>query len=157
MRLFVSQKLPKFRKRNSNRIESFYILTIFIEILIFRAEFAEPKSIFEYPRNETHPWWNSRPCHAFGDSNVLIYGQQQAQALTKTLQVNELPKNVQELAANTEISNELDTQFKNSILQAHLFDTHQEKLPVRKHPVKKMWVFPRDFGITDQRKKYNFF
>lgn len=43
--------------------------------------------------------------------------------------------------------------MKRSILQAHLFDSHQEKLAIRKHPEKKMWVYPRDYGITDQRKK----
>lgn len=91
----------------------------------------------------------------FGDSNVLIYGQKQAQTLTKTLLVNELPQSIQDLAKNAEISNETEVQFKNSILQAHLFDTHQEKLVKQKHPTKKMWVFPRDYGITDQRKKYN--
>lgn len=126
-------------------------------LFCFRSEFVEPKSIFEHPRNETHPWWNSRICHIFGDSNVLIYGQNQAQVLTKTLQVDELPQNIQNVSKNVNISNEVDIQLKNSILQAHLFDTHQEKLVVKKHPVKKMWVYPRDFGITDQRKKYGFF
>lgn len=122
-------------------------------LILHSAKFAEPTPFFEHPRNETHPWWNSRICHVFGDSNVLIYGQKQAQTLTKTLLVNELPQSIQELAKNAEISNETEVQFKNSILQAHLFDTHQEKLVKQKHPTKKMWVFPRDYGITDQRKK----
>lgn len=97
--------------------------------------------------------WNSRTCHIFGDKNVLITGKKQAQVLTKTLLVNELPDCLQKLANNVNISNDTEIQIKNSILFAHLFEAHQEKLAKRKHPEKKMWVFPRDYGITDQRKK----
>lgn len=86
----------------------------------------------------------------------MIYGEKQAQSLTKTLLVNELPENIQKLAKNANISHETEIQMKNSILQAHLFDTHQEKLVIRKNPEKPMWNFPRDYGITDQRKKYFF-
>lgn len=129
-----------------------YTIKFFV-ILHFRVEFIEPVPIHMHPRNETHPWWNSRICHIFGDTNVLIYGMKQAQVLTKTLLVNELPENIQKLAENAEITGETEVQMKNSILHAHLFDTHQEKLEKRKHPVKKMWVFPRNYGITDIRKK----
>lgn len=92
-------------------------------------------------------------CHQFGDGNVLVYGEKQAQVLTKTLLVHELPDNIEKLAKNAEISNETEIQVKNSILQAHLFDAHQEKLVIVKNPDKPMWVYPRDWGITDQRKK----
>lgn len=102
---------------------------------------------------ETSPNWNARICHVLKDGNVLIYGRKQAQNLTKTLLVNELPENVQKLAKNAEITNETDIQLKNSILQAHLFDTHQEKLRRIKDPERPMWVFPRLWGITDLRKK----
>lgn len=88
-----------------------------------------------------------------GDNNVLICGEKQAQNLTKTLLVNELPENIQKLANNAEISDETEIQVKNSILHAHLFDAHQEKLAIVKNPEKPMWVFPRTWGITDQRKK----
>lgn len=112
-----------------------------------------PIPVHKHPRNETHPWWNPRVCHIFGDTNVLIYGMKQAQVLTKTVQVNELPENIQKLAKNADITPETDIQMKNSVLHAHLFDAHQEKLVKRKHPVKKMWVYPRDYGITDTLKK----
>lgn len=105
------------------------------------------------PFDETHPLFNSEICHVFGDSNVLIYGEKQAQVLTKTLLINELPDNVQKLVETTKIDNNTDIQMKNSILQAHLFDAHQEKLVREKHPTKLMWVFALQYGITDQRKK----
>lgn len=120
---------------------------------LFSAEFVDPPKMSEIPRNEFHPLWNSRTCHIFGDKNVLITGKKQAQVLTKTLLVNELPDRVQELASNINITNDTEVQMKNSILFAHLFEAHQEKLAKKKHPEKKMWVFPRDYGITDQRKK----
>lgn len=66
---------------------------------------------------------------------------------------NELPENLQKRVNNIEITETTDIQLKNSILQAHLYDAHQEKLAIKKHPVKLMWVFKRDWGITDQRKK----
>lgn len=121
--------------------------------LFFRPEFVDPPKFNEIPRNEFHPLWNSRICHIFGDKNVLITGKNQAQVLTKTLLVNELPDRVQRLANNVKISNDTEIQVKNSILFAHLFETHQEKLAKKKHPEKKMWVYARDYGITDQRKK----
>lgn len=67
--------------------------------------------------------------------------------------MNELPDSIQKSADNLHITKETEIQMKNSILFAHLFEAHQEKLVKRKHPEKKMWVYPRDYGITDQRKK----
>lgn len=122
-------------------------------LIFIRKEFVSPIPFKDIERTELHPWWNNRVCHKFGDKNVLICGKNQAQVLTKTLLVNELPKNVQHLVNNANISNETEIQIKKSILHAHLFDTHQEKLAKRNHPEKKMWVYPRDYGITDQRKK----
>lgn len=77
----------------------------------------------------------------------------QAEVLTKTLVINELPDNIQKSIEAVKISPETDVQLKNSILQAHLFDAHQEKLVRDKHPEKKMWVYALKYGITDQRKK----
>lgn len=119
----------------------------------FRAEFIDPPAFSEIPHNDMHPWWNSRVCNMFGDKNVLISGKNQAQVLTKTLLINELPDNIQKLASQANISNDTEIQIKNSILFAHLFEAHQEKLAKKKHPEKKMWVYPRGYGLTDQRKK----
>lgn len=104
-------------------------------------------------RDKKHPCWNDKVAHIFGDRNVLICGKKQAQNLTKTLVVPELPESLQKRIDNVNIPTETETQIKNSILQAHLYDAHQEKLQIKKHPVKLMWVYRRDWGITDQRKK----
>lgn len=98
--------------------------------------------------------WNDKVAHIFGDQNVLIWGKKQAQVLTKTLVVPELPESLQNCIDNVKIPTETEIQIKNSILQAHLYDAHQEKLQKKKHPTKLMWVYRRDWGITEQRKKY---
>lgn len=121
---------------------------------ISRNDLKEKVPFDQLELNEKHPWWNDKVAHIFGDKNVLIYGKKQAQVLTKTLVVPELPENLQNRIDNVKISTETETQIKNSILQAHLYDAHQEKLQKKKHPVKLMWVYARDWGITDQRKKY---
>lgn len=123
----------------------------------FRSEFIESKPFNELEHNESHPFWKSRSCHIFGDKNVLICGKKQAQNLTKTIIVNELPPHLQKSVDNVNIDETTDVQMKNSILQAHLYDAHQEKLAKKKHPVKLMWVFAREYGITDQQKKYKHF
>lgn len=121
---------------------------------IFREELKEKFPFDQLEPNEQHPCWNYKVAHIFGDKNVLICGKKQAQVLTKTLVVPELPENLQNRIDNVNISTDTETQIKNSLLQAHLYDAHQEKLQKKKHPMKLMWVGARDWGITDQRKKY---
>lgn len=122
---------------------------------IFRPERKWPVPIDVLKRDVPHrASHNDKAAHILCDKNVLTFGKDQAQCLTKTLVVPELPENLQKRIDNVEIPTETEVQIKNSILQAHLYDAHQEKLPKRKHPEKLMWNYPRDFGITDQRKKY---
>lgn len=101
---------------------------------------------------QIHELWNSRPCHIHEDSNVLVNGLDQAQILTKTLMFGELPKKLQDIFDSIEISPESDKCFKNATLAAHLFDAEQVVLPKRKDPLRPAWNFPRDYGISDQRK-----
>lgn len=105
------------------------------------------------PPKEEHPHFNERICHVLGDSQVLIFGKKQAQVLTKTLAYTGLPQKYTDAVRSTEISPEIETQFKNSTIDAHLFDAHQEKLAKKKHPTRLLYNYKRDYGITDQRKK----
>lgn len=102
----------------------------------------------------THPLWNDRKCHIFGDTNVPIIGMPQAQLLTKTVCVEGLPEKLQASIDSVEISRTTDKNMKNAILAAHLFDAEQQKLEKLKDPARPAWVFPRKYGITRQRKKY---
>lgn len=108
----------------------------------------------EPPLDETHPLYKERKCHTLGDSDVLVTGVPQAQVLTKTLVVPNLPEKLQQLIDSTEISAESDLYIKNTILSAHLFDAQQVKLPKRKDVLRPAYNFPRDYGISEQRKKW---
>lgn len=124
---------------------------------IFRT--YEIKPAISIPRkeveiiDETHPLWNSRICHIYGDTNVLITGMPQAQVLTKTVCVDGLPDKLQETINAIEFSRETDKNAKNAVLNALLFDAEQQKLEKLKDPLRPAWVFPRVYGITRQRKK----
>lgn len=104
--------------------------------------------------DETHPLWNARKCHIFGDTNVLLIGMPQAQVLTKTITVDGLPQILQAKIDGIELPNHTDKYMKNAILAAHLFDAEQKLLEKLKDPLRPAWKFPRAYGITRQRKKY---
>lgn len=105
--------------------------------------------------DKNHPLYKQRVCHTFDDSNVLEEGVPQAQVLTKTLTVARLPEKLQKIVDATEISAESDLYMKNAILSAHLFEATQVKLPKLKDPLRPAWNFPRAYGISAQKKKYN--
>jgi len=117
------------------------------------SDVVNPKKPIKPPVNpEENPLWNSRSCCIHNDSNVLVNGMDQAQLLTKTLVFNELPRKLRNIVNSTKISPESNKYFKNAILTAHLFDAEQKKLAIKKDPLRPAWNFPRDYGITDQRK-----
>lgn len=101
----------------------------------------------------TNPLWNDEECHILGDDRVVIYGLAQAQHITKALHIQCLPQNIQSVVESTEFTPTTDRNIKNAILNAHVFDAEQEKLVKKKNPEKPMWVYKRDYGITDSRKK----
>lgn len=108
----------------------------------------------ELPLDENHPLFNEEQCHLFSESNVLVEGVPQAQVLTKTLVVKGLPERIQQIVESTELTPETDLYMKNAILNAHLFDAEQSKLPKKKNDEKPMWNFARDYGISAARKSY---
>lgn len=116
-------------------------------------EFREPVRLAKAPLDTTHPHYNAKVCHILGDQNVLIFGQPQAQVLTNTLTYKGLPENVTDAVRSIEITPDIELQFKQSTMDAHLYDAHQEKLVKKKHPTRLMYVFKRDYGITDDRKR----
>lgn len=103
--------------------------------------------------DETHPLWNSRKCHIFGDTNVLLTGMSQAQVLTKTICVDGLPEKLQAKVDSINLPRESDIAMKNSVLAAHLFDAEQKILEKIKDPLRPAWNFPLSYGITRHRKK----
>lgn len=102
------------------------------------------------PFDERHPNWHDKAIFTYKDENVLLQGLQQAQILTNSIRIQEgLP----EKYVGSSLSKEMNSQVKNIILNAHLFDAEQEKLPKLKDPTRPAWNFPREYGITQNRKK----
>lgn len=103
--------------------------------------------------DESHQLWKERKCHTFGDTNVLLEGLQQAQVITKTVAINGLPQNLEQLLDSTKIPASTETIVQNSILSSHVFDAQQEKTAKLKDPNRPAYVLPRVYGITNFRKK----
>lgn len=103
--------------------------------------------------DESHQLWKEQKCHTYGDTNVLLEGLQQAQVITKTVAINGLPPNVEQLLDSTKIPATTETFVQNAILTSHVFDAQQVKTAKLKDPNRPAFVLPRVYGITDFRKK----
>lgn len=104
--------------------------------------------------DNTHPDWHDRVCHTYYDDNVLLEGLTQAKIITKTVELHEgLPPMLQ----CKETTKDIDKKVKKIILNTHVFDAEQKKLPKLKDPLRPAWNFPRVYGITDVRRKYVYF
>ncbi|CAD7091271.1 unnamed protein product [Hermetia illucens] len=93
-----------------------------------------------------------KAAYVLRDENVLLEGTAQAQVLLKTIQVDGFPKNVEEKLEQAKISPSTNRNVQNAILASHLFDCEQKKTAIMKVPEKPMFVLPRNYGITDDRK-----
>ncbi|CAH1956578.1 unnamed protein product [Acanthoscelides obtectus] len=99
------------------------------------------------PLNATHPDWHDQVLLTFRDNNVLVEGLPQAQVLTNTLR--------EELSSSQEASDvpeDVNQHIRTIILNSHLFDAEQKKLPKLKDPERPAWNFPRVYGVTQERR-----
>ncbi len=103
--------------------------------------------------DNTHPLWKEQKCHIFGDSNVLVEGLRQAQLLTKSVVVDGLPSSVDRVIDSTKIPSRSDAFMQDIVRTSFLFDAQQQKLPIRKVPDRPAYVLPREYGITEFRRK----
>lgn len=100
--------------------------------------------------DETHPNWHDRICHTYYDNNVLLEGLLQAKLITKTV---ELQAGIPAKMNIKKCTKDVDNMVKNIILNCHVFDAEQKKLPKVKDPLRPAWNFPRTYGVTDSRIK----
>ncbi|CAL4208811.1 unnamed protein product, partial [Meganyctiphanes norvegica] len=92
-----------------------------------------------------------KPCYIFHKRFSPIAGISQVQHITNSVVRNELPESI--LGVIKENSTEEDEYVKESIVHAHLLDSHQEKLPRIIDVVNRPgWSFPREYGIPLWRK-----
>jgi len=104
-------------------------------------------------KDENHPLYKEQPCYMYHDGSVLLEGLQQAMILTNTVQLesNKLPEQIQSLIDKVKLENQ-DSLVIRCIQTSCLYDAEQKKLPIRKDPERPAWNFPRDYGITEERK-----
>ena len=88
------------------------------------------------------------------DNNVVIEGLKQAQILTKTITIDGLPKQLQDAYTNIQIPSTHHKNVQNSILACCVFDTEQVKTAIVKIPERPAYVLPRNYGISEFRKRY---
>lgn len=120
--------------------------------LNFRIDLPEPLNKRD-PEGENHPNWNQKTCHIYRDDNVLLEGLSQAQVLTKTITFDELPEKLEESLQKLKIPSNIERSMQQSVLVSHLLDAQQEKTAKVKIPEKPAYTLPRNYGITDSRKK----
>ncbi|KAB0804351.1 hypothetical protein PPYR_01321 [Photinus pyralis] len=98
--------------------------------------------------DNTHPNWHDRICHTYTDNDVLVEGLKQAKIITNTVEPhNGLPFSIE----LKKPSSKIDNNVRSIILNSHLFDAEQVKLPKRKDPERPAWNFPRDYGVSEKR------
>lgn len=102
--------------------------------------------------DETHQHWHNEKCYMHGDSNLLLEGLNQAQLLTKTIIIDNLPKNIEESFSNEKILPFYNSNMQNAIKTSHLYDAEQKKLPKVKLPDRPAFNMPRVYGSTDSRR-----
>ncbi|KAF4522968.1 hypothetical protein B566_EDAN009558 [Ephemera danica] len=89
--------------------------------------------------DESHPLYHTRHCYEYQEETALIEGVKQAQVLTNTVEVKEgLPDAIKDIInSNKEQQPEnLNDLVQSCILNSHLFDAYQEKLPKIKDPLR---------------------
>ncbi|XP_011195002.2 39S ribosomal protein L37, mitochondrial [Zeugodacus cucurbitae] len=96
--------------------------------------------------------WNTKSCHLFGDNNVLLKGIQQAQLLTKTIEVPSLPEGIQDSLDKIQISGLFERNIKGAILASNIFSADQEKLHKKKDTLRPEYNLPREYGIPKEKK-----
>lgn len=91
----------------------------------------------------------------FKDSNVLVHGTKQAQVLTKSLIFNEFPDHIERKLEALKLPTDIERSMHQSVLVSHLLDAQQVKSSIKfpLRPNKPNHIIPKEYGITDSRKK----
>jgi large subunit ribosomal protein L37 len=121
-------------------------------IICFRIKIDD---VFEKPlkMDESHPEFKERVLYRFDDSNVLVEGVTQAQALLNTLVFDELPEKLEDKFSKLKLPADIERSMQQSVLVSHLLDAEQQKTAKIVNPLRPMRPFPRNYGITEARKK----
>ncbi|XP_059610762.1 large ribosomal subunit protein mL37 [Phlebotomus argentipes] len=98
------------------------------------------------------PTLNLPKMYSYSTDSLLIEGVRQAQVLTKSVSVENLPSRYVKFLKNLTISDTVHEKMEQDILSAHLFDAEQKKTKRIYDPQRPAFNFPRVYGITEERK-----
>jgi len=103
--------------------------------------------------DSTHPDWHDEPCRVFHNHSNLVCGLDQGLNLVKTgLVANELPDRINQLQST--LSTETHTKVQKAVLDAHVFDSLQVKLPKKIDVSRPGWNHRREYGIPKWRRNH---
>lgn len=105
------------------------------------------------PMDENHPEYQKNVLYLYDDSNVLVEGVNQAKVLIKTLVFDELPEKIEDAFDKLKLPVDIERSMQQSVLVSHLLDAEQKKTAKIKIPERPAFILPRNYGITDPRKK----
>uniref|UniRef100_A0A7G3AQR1 Large ribosomal subunit protein mL37 n=1 Tax=Lutzomyia longipalpis TaxID=7200 RepID=A0A7G3AQR1_LUTLO len=115
---------------------------------IFKAQSKPaPKEVIKPIPTRKYP-----PIYSYNTDSLLIEGLEQAQVLTKSVAVGNLPQRYTEFLDKLKIADDVHATVEMDILSAHLFDAEQKKTKRLHDPLRPAFNFPRVYGITEERK-----
>lgn len=82
-----------------------------------------------------------------------VQGVTQTQVLLKTLVFEELPEKIEDSFRNVKIPSDVERSMQQAVLVSHLLDAEQQKTKKIVNPLRPMRPYPRNYGITEARKK----
>ncbi|EFX83442.1 hypothetical protein DAPPUDRAFT_301877 [Daphnia pulex] len=110
-------------------------------------DFLLPKSL---KKDHTHPDWHDEPGHVYHDHCWLLTGLHEAQHISKTFVSNNLPDRI--TSFKSKLPEEVHKQVQQAILNAHVLDALQVKLPKDIDIKRPGWNYPRVYGLPRWRR-----
>jgi hypothetical protein len=94
-----------------------------------------------------------QPVFLFGNSDALVEGTRQSQVLLKTIMFKSLPQRMLDSFSSLKVPADIERSMQQSVLVSHLLDAEQKKTAKIVNPLRPMRPFPRNYGVTEARKK----
>ncbi|XP_055697488.1 39S ribosomal protein L37, mitochondrial isoform X2 [Phlebotomus papatasi] len=120
------------------------------------AVFSGKNNITQEPHKKRVPgeiyYQGNHQIYSYSTDSLLIEGVRQAQVLTNTIVLGNLPSRYVKFLDNLKIPDTIHEDVMRSIFSAHLFDAEQKKTKKLHDQFRPAFNFPRVYGITEERK-----
>lgn len=113
-------------------------------------ELADDPRFYSPPKPEERSNYREKPAFLYNKNCRFIEGTKQACFLTKSVRMEGMPENVQQLVSEFEIPDE-SRLLQKAVMKAQSWESTKDKLPKRTDPEKPLFRFAREFGIPRDR------